>query len=80
MHQTVLNESDSNAIDDSKTREFPNVLLENVLSEENRLDIAQPSKVNPESSSDKESDGMVVNKDSICNIEQVQDACFLSNV
>ena len=34
----------------------------------------QPSKVNPESSSDNESDTMVENEDSICNIEQVQDA------
>jgi len=83
VDQTVLNEdkSDSNAKDDSKTREFPDVLLDNALSEENHLDIAEPSKVNPESSTDKESDTMVENEDSICNIEQVQDALvFLSNV
>ena len=51
VDQTVLNEdkSDSNAIDDSKTRESPNVLLDNTLSEENRLDVVQPRKVNPES-------------------------------
>ena len=72
VDQTVLNEdkSDSNAIDDSKTREFPDVLLDNTLSEENRLNVAQPSKVNPESSSDKESDTMIENEDSIFNIEQ----------
>ena len=76
VDQTVLNEdkSNSNAIDDSKTREFPDVLLDNALSKENRLDVAPPRKVNPESSSDKESDGMVENEDSICNIEQVQHA------
>ena len=72
----MLNEdkSDSTAIDDSKTREFPDVLLDNVLSEENRLDTVQPCKVNPESSPDNESERMVENEDSICNFEQVQDA------
>ena len=74
--QTVSaeNKSESNAIDYSKTREIPDVSLDNVLSKENPDETIQLSRENPENLSDNESERMVENEDSICNLEQVQDA------
>ena len=74
--QTVSaeNKSESNSIDFSKTREIPDVSLDNVLSKENLDETIQLSRENPEILSDNESERMVENEDSICNLEQVQDA------
>ena len=74
--QTVSAESksESNAIDYSKTREIPDVSLDNVLSKKNPDETIQLSRENPEILSANESERMVDNEDSICNLEQVQDA------
>ena len=74
--QTVSaeNKSDSKTINYSKTREIPDVSLDNVLSKENPDETIQLRRENPETLYDNESERMVENEDSKCNVEQVQDA------
>ena len=81
--QTVSaeNKSDSKTIDYSKTREIPDVSLDNVLSKENPDENIQLSRENPETLSDNESERMVENEDSICMQFKASPRCFrfLSN-
>ena len=76
VDQTVSAEdiSDTIAIDSSKTRECPDVSLDNVSSEENLEEMIQLSRESPEALSDNESERVVENEDAICNPKQVQDA------
>ena len=76
LDQTVSTEdnSNTNAIDSSKTREFPNVRFDNESSKENLEETIRLSMESPEVLSDNVSERMVENEDAICNPEHIQDA------
>ena len=76
VDQTVSseNKSDANAIDSSKTREFPNVLFDNVSSKKNLEETSRLSRESPEVLSENASERMVENEDAIAYPEHVQHA------
>ena len=67
-------QDNKNAIDFSKTREFPDVSFDNMLNKENPEETIRLSRENPEVLSDNASERMVENEDAICNPKHVQDA------
>ena len=80
--QTVSTEgnSDTNAIDSSKAREFPDVRFDNVLSKENLEETIRLSRESPKVLSDNVSERMVEKRG--CNMQsRARSRCFrfLSN-